>query len=155
LHLSEAQALDLLRNVGEVHIPVAVDGEIVRYLPHWVSQRPDWLVIDVLAAAYGSAAAAWEQAGLLDAGEAAAIALTQQLQADGFLTDDAAARLFAGTLGIEAHGSLGVVLWSAASGHLNRAEAESCLDRLAQSSLWVSADVLREARSALARLAAS
>ena len=47
---------------------------------------------------------------------------------------------------------LGVVLSSAAFGHLDRVEAEEVLDRLAQSSLWVSARVLAEARAALDQL---
>jgi len=88
----------------------------------------------------------------LDAGEAEAIALARQIQADWFLTDDAAARLFAQALGLEVHGSLGIVLWAAVAGHLNRAAAEAVLNRLAQSSLWVSARVLAEARSALDQL---
>jgi predicted nucleic acid-binding protein len=65
---------------------------------------------------------------------------------------DAAARLFAQTLGLEVHGSLGVVLWAAAVGRLGRAEAETTLDRLAQSSLWISARVLAEAKAALDQL---
>jgi len=88
----------------------------------------------------------------LDAGEAEAIALARQVQADWFLTDDAAARLFAQALGLEVHGSLGIILWAAAVGHLNRAAAEGALNRLAQSALWVSAKVLAEARSALDQL---
>jgi len=80
---------------------------------------------------YDAEAEAWQQAGLLDAGEAHAIALARQLNVDWLLTDDAAARLFGQSLGLEVHGSLGVVLWAAAVGHLTRAEAESALNRLA------------------------
>jgi predicted nucleic acid-binding protein len=88
----------------------------------------------------------------LDAGEAEAIALARQVQADWFLTDDAAARLFAQALGLEVHGALGIILWATAVGHLNRTAAEAALHRLAQSSLWVSAKVLTEARLALDQL---
>ena len=101
---------------------------------------------------YDAEAAGWQQAGLLDAGEAEAVALARQLNAQWLWTDDAAARLFAQTLGLEVHGSLGIVLWAAALGHLNRADAEVALDRLAQSSLWISARVLAEARAALGQL---
>lgn len=52
----------------------------------------------------------WLEAGLLHAGEAEAIALARQIRADWLVTDGAAARLFAQTLGIEVHGSLGIVL---------------------------------------------
>jgi len=79
-------------------------------------------------------------------------ALARQGQADWFLTDDAAARLFAQVLGLEVHGSLGIVLWATAAGHLNQTAAEAALNRLARSSLWVSARVLAEARSALDQL---
>jgi len=47
---------------------------------------------------------------------------------------------------------LGIVLWAAARGHLSRAESAAVLDRLAHSSLWISARVLAEARAVLDRL---
>jgi uncharacterized protein len=153
LHLGEAQSLDVLGQAGEVHIPEAVDTEVRRYVPDWPTHRPGWIIVDVLAEPHGREAAAWQKAGLLDAGEAAAIALAQQIGADWLLTDDAAARIFAKALGLEVHGSLGVVLWATANGYFSRAEAEACLDRLAQSSLWVSARVLAEAKAALSQLA--
>jgi predicted nucleic acid-binding protein len=74
------------------------------------------------------------------------------MNADWLLTDDSAARLFAQALGLEVHGSLGIVLWSAATGHLDRPDAEATLDRLAHSSLWVSPRVLAEAKTALDQL---
>jgi predicted nucleic acid-binding protein len=101
---------------------------------------------------YDVQATKWQQVGLLDAGEAEAIALAQQLNANWFLTDDAAARILAASLGLEVHGSLGIVLWAAAMRYLSRGDAESALDRLAHSSLWLSVGVLAEARAALDRL---
>jgi predicted nucleic acid-binding protein len=88
----------------------------------------------------------------LEAGEAEAIALARQLSAAWFLTDDAAARVCATVLGLEVHGSLGIVLWAAARKHLSHEKAAAALDRLAHSSLWASAQVLAEARAALDRL---
>lgn len=85
----------------------------------------------------------------MDAGEAEAIALARQITADWLLTDDAAARLFAEELGIEVHGSLGIVLWATAIGHLERPAAEQALAQLASSSLWISRRTLAEARAAL------
>jgi len=89
---------------------------------------------------------------LLHAGEAEAIALARQIRADWLVTDDAAARLFAQTLGIEVHGSLGIVLWAAATGRLNRPQAEAVLERLSRSSLWLSPRVLAEAKKALEKI---
>jgi predicted nucleic acid-binding protein len=60
--------------------------------------------------------------------------------------------LFSQSLGIEVHGSLGVVLWAAAVGELTRVEAEATLRRLVNSSLWISTKVLAEAMAALRQL---
>ena len=128
LHLSEAQVLPLLMQTGEVYIPRAVDVEMEQYDSMWHNARPDWIRVEMLIAPYDGEATAWQQAGLLDTGEAEAIALARQVHADWFLTDDAAARLFAQALGLEVHGSLGIVLWAAAVGHLNRAAAEAALN---------------------------
>jgi predicted nucleic acid-binding protein len=103
---------------------------------------------------YAAHATEWQQSGLLEAGEAEAIALMRQLSAAWFLTDDAAGRVFAVALGLEVHGSLGLVLWAAARKHRSRAEAAAALDRLAHSSLWISARVRAEARAVLDRLCA-
>lgn len=153
LHLLEAQLLDLLQSAGEIYVPPAVASEISRLVPQWSSFNVDWIIVTSLIDRQAQQAEAWGGAGLLDPGEAEALALAQQLSADWFLTDDAAARAMAGTLGIEAHGSLGIVLWAAATGRLDRAAAYDALDRLAQSSLWISARILTEARQALVKLA--
>jgi predicted nucleic acid-binding protein len=129
LHLHEAQVLALLRQTGEVYISRAVDVEMEQHDSMWPSARPPWIHVEMLSAPYDEEATAWQQAGLLDTGEAEAIALARQIQANWFLTDDAAARLLVQTLGLEVHGSLGIVLWAAAVGHLNRTAAEAALNR--------------------------
>ena len=150
LHLAEAQALQLLELTGEVHIPRQVAMDMAYLVSDW--RTPAWITVEPLREPHSSEAVAWQHAGLLDAGEAEATALARQVGADWLLTDDAAARLFASALGIEVHGSLGILLWAAAAGHLDRIEAEAALSRLAASSLWVSGRVLEEARSALQRM---
>jgi predicted nucleic acid-binding protein len=152
IHLTEAQALHMLGLAGEVHVPQAVEAELSRNLVDWPARRPDWVRVDALVSPHIEDALAWQQASLLHIGEAEAIALVSQIGAEWLLTDDNAARLLARSLGIEAHGSLGIVLWAAAAGHVNRADAEATLERLAQSSLWVSAQVLTEARAALVQI---
>lgn len=152
LHLSEANALPFLSWTGQVSIPRAVEVEMAQQNSLWPTQKPAWIHVEVLSVSYETQALSWQQAGLLQPGEAEAVALAQQISADWLLTDDAAARLFAQSLGIEAHGSLGVVLWAAATGHSNRADAEATLERLARSSLWISAGVIAEAKAALNKL---
>jgi predicted nucleic acid-binding protein len=80
----------------------------------------------------------WERAGLLHAGESQALALSLELKVDWFLTDDAAARLMAESLNIEAHGSIGIVLWAAATAVIQQDEARQFLANLENSSLWMS-----------------
>jgi predicted nucleic acid-binding protein len=152
LHLAEANASDLLHFLGELYVPEAVDIEMRRYDEHWRRRRPGRIQVTPLDPPYDLEAAAWRTAGLLDAGEAEAIQLMRQLRAQWLLTDDAAARVVAQSLGLEIHGSLGVVLWAAAVGHLSRAAADAALHGLAKSSLWVSAAVLGEAKNALDKL---
>lgn len=152
VHLHEAELTHLLRPVGRVTIPTGVAAETSRLVP---SLQLDWIETHPLAPDTAAEATGWEHAGILDCGEAQAIALARQLGSDWLLTDDAAARLIAQGLGLEVHGSLGVVLWAAAVGHLDRAGATTALDALARSSLWISARVLTEARAALDRLCAA
>jgi predicted nucleic acid-binding protein len=151
LHLIEADILSLLSLTGEVYIPSTVFTEVKHHNPQW--QIPDWIVVvKKLIFPYNKQAKEWCLGGFLDVGEAEAIALAKQVKADWFLTDDAAARLFANTLGLEVHGSLGIVLWTASVGHLDYAKAETALNRLAQSTLWISPQVLDEAKAVLKKI---
>ncbi|MFN0079979.1 MAG: hypothetical protein ACKVY0_26230 [Prosthecobacter sp.] len=90
---------------------------------------------------------------MLDVGEAEALAYAKEIQADVFLTDDTAARTLSVSLGIQARGSLGVVLFGAAAGHIDQTTAEMVLSDLeSRSTLWMSGKVRRTARKALARM---
>jgi hypothetical protein len=152
MHLSQANALDLMQLLGDIHIPPAVAAEAKRHVPSWASAMPAWIHLAPLPPTHAAQALAWEKAGLLDRGEAEALALTQQLNADWFLTDDTAARVLATSLGVEVHGSLGIVLWAAATGHLDRTAAEAALHGLAASTLWLSPRVRKEAHDALEKI---
>lgn len=147
LHLAEADGLHLLQLAGELHVPPLVVKELHYTAP--ALPFPAWIIQDTLEPLHVTESVAWQQAGLLDAGEAEAIALAQQIQADWFLTDDAAARLFAAQFGLEVHGSLGIVLWAAAMEHLDFSTAQQILERLSISSLWISSRVMAEAQAAL------
>ena len=153
LHLREADLLYLLPLMGELCVPPGVERETKALVRNWTSQRPEWLQLVSLDERATAEAHHWLAAGFIHAGEAEAIALSRQLRADWFLTDDAKARWIAGREGIEVHGSLGVVLWAAATGRLTHQAADEGLARLATSSLWISSSVLAEAREALRRFA--
>ncbi len=95
-------------------------------------------------------ATSWARTENIDAGEAEAISLALQLDAPWFLTDDARARRFAETLGLEVHGSIGLLLWNIAVENVeDESQALKILGDLAQSSLWISERVLAEAKKAI------
>ncbi|HEX6904559.1 MAG TPA: DUF3368 domain-containing protein [Thermoanaerobaculia bacterium] len=144
--------MNLLEAAGRIVIPPAVHAELIGYDLFWDEDRPAWIGIEKLTPQSSEMTARWLQAGLLDPGEAEALSLAIQLQADWFLTDDSAARLITLQQGLEVHGSLGVVLWAAATGHLDHSAAEGALEALSGSSLWISSRILEEARAALRQI---
>jgi len=148
IHLSEANCLDLLRPAGNVFLPHRVAIEVRSSVPT-AEQWPEWLQVVELQPHERKEAEMWQAAGGLHAGEAEALVLARRKNADWFLTDDATTRLFVSLLGMEVHGSLGIILWNAAKGYLSREETESGLKRLEATSLWLSERVRREARQAL------
>ncbi len=150
LHLAEAGVLHLLPLLGEVVLPPAVQEELGRLRPAVI--LPNSVSVRTLTTPSAAQAADWGKAGLVDRGEAQAIALARQIPADFLLTDDAAARLLASSLGLQARGSLGVILWLAGQQRIQRAVAKDYLERLAGTSLWVSPRVMAEARAALNEL---
>jgi hypothetical protein len=60
--------------------------------------------------------------------------------------------VFAVSLGLQARGSLGVILWLAGQRHVEAAEATRLLDALEKTSLWLSPRVKADARQALAKI---
>jgi len=149
LHLREADLLDLLTKRGKVFIPEIVDIELTEIDNFWKDQRPSWILVEILSEIESSQAEVLHSSGLLGAGESEAIILAQRLKADWLLTDDNSARIFANAMGLEVHGSLGIVLWASAIGHLQYVEAKSAIGRLAESSLWISQTILEKAYEAL------
>jgi len=151
LHLQEAKALLLLKPAGKIFIPSRVLLELMHHVPHW--KLPVWIGVQKLNPDAIRQATTWVRSESIDSGEAESISLALQLKSDWFLTDDTEARQFAESLGIETHGSIGVLLWAASSGHIDhRATANQYLNALANSSLWISDRVIAEASKAIDEL---
>ena len=110
LHLVEANIINLLHLAGETIILSAVSKEFERNASG--IKLPDWVIVKELEEPYKKKALEWKKQ--IDEGESAAIALTMQMQAEWLLTDDAAARQFGESLGLEIHGSIGLLLWAVA-----------------------------------------
>jgi predicted nucleic acid-binding protein len=148
LHLSEAGAIHLLSLAGEILIPSIVAIEFEANAQGW--SPPQWVKIADLEKSARQKAEKWVRENQIDRGEAEAISLALQEHADWLLTDDAKARQFAESSGLEVHGSIGLLLWNVANEHiLDKALALHLLDSLANSSLWISERVLQEARKAI------
>jgi predicted nucleic acid-binding protein len=143
--------LDLLEQTGEVIVPNAVNAELVTLLPGWAENRPGYMQIATVSVKERLWMELCQSAGL-GTGEAEAIAIARSVHADWLLTDDAAARVVGTLMELEVHGSLGVILWAAAAGHVDRDRAFRLLERLPKSSLWISPRILDEARQALTNL---
>lgn len=116
IHLSEAEAIHLLKPVGDILIPPAVATELKRNFSKW--KLPGWIQVQPLNTNNKAQTKIWIQNDLIDPGEAEAIGLALQKQSDWLLTDDAEARQLAESLGLEVHGSIGLLLWAVASGHI-------------------------------------
>lgn len=151
----EANALDLLSLLGSVWVPPAVDRELIRLVGNWPTHRPRQVQVVDLEPISAGQAAQWAAAGLLHAAESEALALALQLKAHWYLTDDTSARELAKSFRVEVHGSLGVVLWAAVHGHLDRQQSTTRLEALLTSSLWVSSSIREEAREALKQIHSS
>lgn len=151
LHLSEAGAVHLLSLAGDILIPPLVGIEFVGNSQGW--SPPQWVKVVNLDKSARQKAERWVDASHIDAGEAEAISLALQVRADWLLTDDSRARQLAESAGLEVHGSIGILLWSVAVGHVrDQALAFTLLDNLANSSLWTSEQVKQEARRAIVAL---
>jgi predicted nucleic acid-binding protein len=151
LHLHEAGGLGLLQQAGEIILPKAVDAELIALLPEWSKGRPAYLRVVAVSPDEGQWMDLCQSMGL-GAGESEAVALARSMHADWLLTDDAAARVVGTLMGLQVHGSLGVILWAAAARQVDCARAFALLDRLAKSSLWISPRIIDEARQALTSL---
>jgi len=148
IHLYEAHCLVLLKATGNLYLPQRVFNEAQAAL-QMKDPWPEWLRAISLSPHEQQEAGMWKEVGDLHAGEAEALVLARREKADWFLTDDSATRLFVSLLGMEVHGSLGVILWNAAHRHLSRAETEQALNDLEASSLWLSTRIYQEARQSL------
>lgn len=147
LHLAEAGADFVLGRLLEAVCPPSVVEELQRHFPGlWGNyERQGWIKALVLGEEAAAQSQAWQMAGLLDRGEADALALAREAGIGCLITDDAAARLLGGSLGLAVRGSLGLVMEAARLGVLRRSEARVKLAALRDSSLWVSERVYAEA----------
>lgn len=110
IHLDQLGCIDLLSDFSVVLVPDAVWAEVLKHRPTALPQP--FLTRKHPPQALDTKTAAWCKAFSLDAGEAGCLALLAGMHRAIFLTDDAAARLSGQQMGIEVHGTLGVLVRS-------------------------------------------
>jgi len=140
----DLDSLDLLSDLRVFLIAVAVWDEVWRHRSKPAPEDPGDRshvvdVSDVPSPRLGNLVDSFR----LDAGEAATLLLMDARRAQLFLTDDAAARLAAESLGFPVHGTIGILVRSIRRGLRTRSEVLQILRRLpGQTTLHVSRDLL-------------
>jgi predicted nucleic acid-binding protein len=110
IHLDELDCLDLLSDFQTVFVPEQVWREVENHRPNAL-KHPDVVMQRVsIELSENAPFQTLVRALALDLGEQAALSLMERYPQATLLTDDAAARLAAESLGYEAHGSIGILL---------------------------------------------
>lgn len=145
IHLDELNSTSLLNDFAQVMVPIQVWQEVQVHRPG-IWEKPDFNCqkIEVTISSDPSFEALIRTFSL-DLGEQAALSLMQQYPEAIFVTDDAAARLVATTLGLRVHGTIGILLRAIRRQQRTRAEVLEILPNLPnQSTLHIKASLLEE-----------
>lgn len=144
IHLDELSALEILSDFAAVLVPDAVKAEVARYRPKALKRDKALLIMVTVEGGDDPAFVALAQALTLGAGEQEAILLAQRRSLI-LLTDDAAARLAAESLGLQAHGTIGVLIRAVRRGQRTPQEILVLLQKLPElSSLHLRPEFLAE-----------
>lgn len=143
IHLDELGHVGLLADFPAVRVPEAVWAEVMHHRPQALQcTEVRWLKCAPTASRQVAALA---QIYTLHAGEHEALNLCMALPDALLLTDDTAARLAAKTLGIRAHGSLGLLIRAIRRRQLGKSQVLALLQQIPlQSSLHIRPGLLAE-----------
>ena len=150
IHLDELNCLDVLGDYPEILVPSTVWQEVGRHRPQVLANKHVHLVLcaefeispEVLAVT---------PFYTLHQGETEALMLCMQFVESTLLTDDTAARLAAQSLGVSAHGTLGLLLRAIRRGTRTKEQVSHILAMIpSQSSLHIRpsllADIIRQTK---------
>ena len=145
IHLDEVGCLLLLNDFNQVLVPEQVWQEVERYRPQAFTRYNLSIQRVNLTISTQPAFETLVQALSLDLGEQSALSLMQTYPQAIFLTDDAAARLAAVTLGYRVHGTIGILLRAVRRRQRSRDEVLTILRNLpTQSTLHIRDKLLQE-----------
>jgi len=145
IHLDELECLLLLNDFDEIFVPEQVWQEVERHRPQALT-RSDFKAQRVKVTITATPAfQTLVHALSLDLGEQAALLLMPSYPQAVYLTDDAAARLAAATLGYRVHGTIGILLRAIRRQQRTRDEVLTILRNIpTQSTLHLREDLLQE-----------
>jgi predicted nucleic acid-binding protein len=145
IHLDELDCLPLLNDFAQILVPQQVWQEVASHRPTALT-HPDLSLQGVeVAVSEQTVFLTLVQALALDLGEQAALSLMLEFPQAVFLTDDAAARLAALTLGYRVHGTIGILLRAVRRGQRAKQEILAILDQLpTRSTLHIRPGLLAE-----------
>ena len=145
IHLDELDSLPLLADFDRILIPEQVWREVERYRPEALTQSGLPLQKIPVVISTQPAFQTLVQTLSLGLGEQAALSLMSDYPQAIFLTDDAAARLTAVTLGHRIHGTIGILLRAVRRQQRTRQEILASLRNLpSQSTLHIRPGLLQE-----------
>jgi len=145
IHLDEVGCLDLLRDFSAVLVPRTVRDEVALHRPAMFERSPITIQIEPSGEGLTPTLEALTRTFALDRGEQAALDLARARPGSVFLTDDAAARLAARTLGVRVHGTVGVLLRAIRRGQRTREEILQALREIPQlSTLYIRKSLLEQ-----------
>ena len=145
LHLDELGQLSLLNDFDRVYIPKQVWDEVYAHRPTALAETSKRFHTVEVPLRHESTFHSISKSFSLDLGEQAALMLMQEHPEAIFLTDDAAARLAAVTLGYQVHGSIGILLRAIRRKQLSKSEVLNVLRELPKrSSLHIRPGLLQE-----------
>jgi predicted nucleic acid-binding protein len=145
IHLDELDCIDLLQDFSTVWVPEAVREEVRGHRPHALEHEGTPFHAAREEPRSDPRLAALVHTLALDRGEQEALHLASSLPGAILLTDDSAARVAAGALGLEVHGSIGVIIRSIRMRRRSRHEVLLLLRGIPKrSSLYIRPSLLAE-----------
>src|SRR3989338_3070576 len=139
IHLSEIELFEALEVFDNIYIPEEVQNELIKSKIKEIRK----IKLIKLKAQFKDVAEILINKFNLDLGESQAIALALQEKADYFLTDDLDARTVANVHGVEAHGTVGIILRAFREKIISKEKAIEKLNGLyAISSLFITKDLI-------------
>lgn len=136
ISLLKIKRLDLLQKLfGEVFIPDAVYKELTsdKRFASEAYAVTNASYIRAVSVSNPGAVRILRMAEGLDQGESEAIVLTDELQADVLLMDEAKGRAVSGRMGITVMGTVGILISAYEDGLITSEEARMCIDGLQKS----------------------